>query len=280
MERRAILKGIFYGTAMAGVSPLALSASHVVTLSNKPEPKVEVRDYLSKIKNFDHHFAEDVVATPEEYKLLKSVVARQKRLIQTIGYAHFALMSFDDALMYAKSYSRIGEFTKPELEFMEKIFYRNAKDYGFYGDKVMAQLTGIINERDTQKIPHTGNYLFKGDSTALYTKIHKDLRGKIYLTSGVRGIPKQIYLFLNKTINTQGNYSMASRSLAPPGHSYHGVGDFDVGKIGFGYRNFTEDFAHTDEYKRLEDLGYARIRYSQDNPFGVRYEPWHIKVTA
>ena len=66
--------------------------------------------------------------------------------------------------------------------------------------------------------------------------------------------------------------------VPPPGHSYHAVGDFDVGKKGFGSRNFSEAFAQTDEFKRLIDLGYLDIRYPQKNPFGVRYEPWHIKV--
>ena len=54
--------------------------------------------------------------------------------------------------------------------------------------------------------------------------------------------------------------------------------DFDVGKIGFGRKNFTEAFATTDEFKKLVDLGYVEIRYPEGNTFGVRYEPWHIKV--
>jgi CMP-N-acetylneuraminic acid synthetase len=48
--------------------------------------------------------------------------------------------------------------------------------------------------------------------------------------------------------------------------------------LGFGYRNFTSDFAHTEEYRKLMDLGYIRIRYPQGNPYGVRFEPWHVKV--
>jgi LAS superfamily LD-carboxypeptidase LdcB len=91
-------------------------------------------------------------------------------------------------------------------------------------------------------------------------------------------VVKQLYLFLNKADQVDGNLSLASYSLAPPGHSYHAVGDFDVGKKGFGSKNFSEAFAKTDEFKRLIDLGYLDIRYPQQNPFGVRYEPWHIKV--
>jgi LAS superfamily LD-carboxypeptidase LdcB len=51
-----------------------------------------------------------------------------------------------------------------------------------------------------------------------------------------------------------------------------------VGQRGWGPRNFTPDFAATDVFKRLQDLGYVSMRYPEDNQLGVRYEPWHIKV--
>jgi hypothetical protein len=35
----------------------------------------------------------------------------------------------------------------------------------------------------------------------------------------------------------------------------------------------------TEGYKKLEDLGYLKLRYPLENHLGVRYEPWHIKVT-
>jgi len=98
------------------------------------------------------------------------------------------------------------------------------------------------------------------------------------LTSGVRSVIKQFLLFLNKAYANDGNLSLASRQLAPPGYSFHGIGDFDVGQAGFGYYNFTEKFIATDVYKKLADLGYLTLRYPQDNMLGVRFEPWHIKV--
>ena len=94
----------------------------------------------------------------------------------------------------------------------------------------------------------------------------------------MRSIVKQLELFLSKLDSSNGNLSLASRSLAPPGHSYHGVGDFDVGKNGFGKFNFTAKFADTAEYKKLIELKYVDLRYTQFNKVGVRYEPWHIKV--
>jgi LAS superfamily LD-carboxypeptidase LdcB len=89
---------------------------------------------------------------------------------------------------------------------------------------------------------------------------------------------KQFMLFLNKAYQNQGNLSLASRSLAPPGYSFHGIGDFDVGQIGFGIDNFTERFTTSEVYRRLSELGYLTLRYTEKNLLGVRFEPWHIKM--
>jgi len=105
-----------------------------------------------------------------------------------------------------------------------------------------------------------------------------DIGDTITLTSGVRSVVKQMHLFLRKASKYEGNLSLASRSLAPPGYSFHGIGDFDVGHIKLGEQNFTDAFAKTDEFKKLIDLGYINIRYLMDNELGVRFEPWHIKV--
>lgn len=72
--------------------------------------------------------------------------------------------------------------------------------------------------------------------------------------------------------------SLASRSLAPPGYSYHAVGDFDVGEKGLGAANFSSRFAQSDTCTKLRELGYLKLRYPENNLLGVRFEPWHIKV--
>ena len=181
-------------------------------------------------------------------------------------------------LNYARSHSSVGAFTAEELDFLESLFFDDVQRYGFFGEKVIDSLTAVVNERDRIKVSHTGHFLFKGESLNVYEKIRKDVGDTIILTSGIRGIVKQTHLFLAKTIQSEGNLSLASRSLAPPGHSFHGIGDFDVGKVGFGVKNFTSDFADTDEYRRLVDLGYLDMRYPEQNLLGVRFEPWHIQV--
>jgi len=282
VERRTLLKGILVGSAIAGsqnISAASASGSSAIGAKVAASQSTDVKDYLSKIKNFNSHFEDDVILTGHKLQLLKSVTSRLRRVRSVVGHANFSLLSFDHALLYARRYSQAGAFPNEEIAFLEEVFYTNANDYGFYGSKVTTNITSKISKREITKVPYTGNYLFRDGSVSLYQKIRKDIGKSIVLTSGVRGVVKQMYLFLAKSIRSDGNLSMASRSLAPPGHSFHGNGDFDVGKVGYGYRNFTEDFAKTKEFKRLEELGYIRIRYHKQNPFGVRFEPWHVKVS-
>ena len=220
----------------------------------------------------------DVVLSPAQRIAFDSALARLRRLQMYIGHGNFNIIGWDQSLKLARGRDSIGAFTRNELELIEELFFTNAETLGFYGDKVVTNLASTIAQRDIDKIPGSGHFLFKGPSTETYNRIRRDLGDSVVLTSGIRNVVKQIYLFMNKAEKVDGNLSLASYSLAPPGHSYHAVGDFDVGKRGFGSRNFSEAFAHTDEFKRLIDLGYLDIRYPQQNPFGVRYEPWHIKV--
>lgn len=270
MDKRKFLKtagGILISAAAGGVSTSAYA------LICRPEDS-----YFEKVRNFDANHAEDIHLTAEQMVILKSVVARLRRVRDIVGHGNFALLCFDEMLRVSKNYSKVRRFTKQELDFLEDIFYRDATRYGFYGEKVLSGLTDRVPDRSSTKIRRTGQYLFKGTPLVTYHEISKKLGRDVVLTSGVRGMVKQMYLFLAKTQKTQGNLSRASRSLAPPGYSFHAAGDFDVGKRGWGVRNFSADFAKTDVFKKLVDLGYARLRYPKDNLLGVRYEPWHIKV--
>ena len=240
----------------------------------------DLKSYLQKMENFENTHHEDVYLSPNQNALLGSVFRRLDRVQNVVGHGNFNVLSFDDALKLGQRYSSVGAFPKSETEFLEDLFSKNPRGYGFYGEKVIRNLTFKVPEKDVKKIARTGHFLFRGESEALYNQVRRDLGNNIFLTSGIRSVVKQTHLFLAKTIQSKGNLSRASRSLAPPGHSYHGIGDFDVGKVGFGAKNFTEEFASTDEFKRLVDLGYVDMRYPKHNLFGVRYEPWHIKVVS
>lgn len=236
-------------------------------------------DSQTRTRYFESVFDDDYFLPQEKMEVMLSTYRRLDRVQDIVGHGNFNLLSFDEALLYARNYSQIGSFTAAEREFMDELYHTDASLYGFQGGKVMDSLTQTIARKDVESIPGTGHFLFKGASREFYSQLQDQVGDDLVLTSGVRSMVKQMHLFLAKVEQSAGNMSKASRSLAPPGHSYHALGDFDVGKVGFGYRNFSDDFAETDLYRRLQDLGFVQLRYTTDNSYGVRYEPWHIQVT-
>jgi len=281
MRRRNFLKAIVGIVVGAGFAPEVLAeVAKIPPATGSENYDPHIKDYLHKMRNFNVHHHGDICLERREFDLLKSCVHRFERMQRTVGYGNFYLLSFDEAIGIARSYSRIGEFARAELDFLEMIFYFDASHYGFFGKKPVKNITDRVNRREVAKIPYTGNYLYKGVPLQTYKKIIRGVGEGVVLTSGVRSVIKQFLLFLNKAYESEGNLSLASRSLAPPGYSYHGIGDFDVGQFGLGADNFTERFTTTPVYKRLNEKGYVRIRYPLDNLLGVRFEPWHIKVDS
>ena len=229
-------------------------------------------------EELNHARTREVILSGREMRQVMALSHKLKMTKKVVGFGNFNLLGVDEMLYIGRNYSKVGDFTKEDMALFESLFYQKAEYYGFFGEKVLTSVTDTINKKETVKVPYTGHYLYKGQPLAMYEKIRREVGENIVLTSGVRSIVKQMDLFLGKVIRSRGNISVASRSLAPAGYSYHSIGDFDVGKRGFGYRNFTSDFSETDEYKKLIDTGYVKIRYTKNNPFGVRFEPWHIKV--
>ncbi len=271
MDRRHFLQAM-----AAGAACMQAPGLHA---AQKPLDDASIKDYLFKIRHPDMHHTSDVVADERTRAILANVNRRLTAVREVVGFGNFNVLSFDEMLEFGRRYSQIGEFTRAELDLLESLFYEDASRYGFYGEKPLGKITQRVDLREVIKIPNTGHYVFAGKSLTLYEKVLKQVGGNLTLTSGVRSVVKQMQLFVAKADAADGNLSLASRSLAPPGYSFHGVGDFDVGIRGWGERNFTDDFADTDEFRKLLDLGYIDIRYPQDNHQGVRFEPWHIKVT-
>ncbi|MGE4267396.1 MAG: M15 family metallopeptidase [Deferribacterales bacterium] len=264
----------------------ALSASPAVAFGEvlhkfNAEPEVKdslffSRDYFRKIKDFDRSFPDDFMASAEELSHIRACHAKIRSVMNYVGYANFNILNYDEMLKTMGRISKLQGLNAKEQKYVEELFSRDAAVYGFFGEKVMTSLTDNIDRSEIVKIPRTGHYIYK-EAVSTHNKIMKDMRS-LTLTSGIRGIVKQLYLFLNKAVQTRGNLSMASRSLAPVGYSFHGVGDFDVGIRNWGADNFTDRFATTKEYASLIHGGYMRIRYDEKNPYGVRFEPWHVKV--
>ena len=276
MDRRSFLKvlGIYFLCQQIGNQPTAWALAPAVT------PAQSLLDLAANHPNRSSgHALHAIKLSPYDHKTLQTVLTRFARIQATVGHGNFCLLGFDDALRIARGYQRVGPFSSRELEFLDKIFHTDARKYGFKGRKLFHNITDTIHRPKVSKIPGTGNYLYNGSSYQLYQRLARDVGNQLVLTSGIRGIVKQFYLFLKKAARSQGNLSVASHSLAPPGYSYHGVGDFDVGQVGFGAANYTERFSRTKVYRNMTQLNYVILRYPRDNQLGVRFEPWHIQVS-
>lgn len=229
--------------------------------------------YASEISS-----SNDIYLSSKEVKAFLSVRDKLNQIRRYVGFGKFNIISFDYVLKTLR-YSTIPSFTKEDFAFIDKIYYEDVDDYKFYGDKTSQKLTESINVKDVVKIEHSGHYLFRGKPAETYLQVLNDVGGDtLILTSGVRSIVKQMNLYLNKIYVTNFNVTKASFSIAPPSYSYHTVSDFDVGKKGWGYANFTSKFATTREFKELIKLDYIKLRYNKNNKDGVRFEPWHIEV--
>jgi len=220
--------------------------------------------------------SEDLYISKKDHEVFQSVRNKLKLVQRHIGYGNFNVISFDTMLSISKRASNIEGFTKEEISFLEFIFYYNPSAHGFFGKRISNNITETINKKLIIKIPYTGHYLFKGHAEKTYYEMKNDVGDSLTLTSGIRSIVKQTKLFLDKIHRTNGNITQASKSLAPPAFTYHTIGDFDVGKKGFGHANFTLRFAKTKEFKKIQQLKYVDVRYTINNKDGVRYEPWHI----
>lgn len=293
MNRRQITKLLLLGTILHPVEGAAklvhLKATKfkekkfirfhpLETSKHQSNDDDHIKDYLTKIRHPNRPHHDDIILSESDFQLLERVVSRFVRIRSTLGHGHFCVIDFDEALKASKRYSRIGRFSKRELSFLEYIFYQDAAVYGFKGNRQLVQLTDTVKQNSILKIPYSGNYLFNGDSLAKFESLKKEIGTELVLTSGIRGIIKQFHLFLSKAYRYNGNLSLASRSLAPPGYSYHATGDFDVGQKGFGGGNFSIKFTSTPVFQTLAKQGYVEYRYQKDNMLGVRYEPWHIKL--
>jgi len=281
MNRRDFLKAISASTIIGGFAP-NIFAEYVNSSPNFSNTKddFKIKKYIKKMQNYKHTHIDDKYIDKSNLTLFITLINRLIRLQSIIGYGKFHLISIDEASKIAKNYSYVGMFSKKEFDLIEQIFYMDAAVYGFYGEKPIDNLTYCVDKRSIIKIPKSGNYLYQGAPLKTYNQIKTQIGEQVILTSGVRSVLKQLLLFLNKVRYSHGNLSLASRVLAPPGYSFHGISDFDVGQAGLGAANFTTLFTKTKVFNKLNKLGYIKLRYPKNNFLGVRYEPWHIKVDS
>jgi hypothetical protein len=228
---------------------------------------------------FDQDWPGDVWLEPALQPVMRATLARLGRVRAIVGHGNFCLIDFDGMLRTARRYASVGAVTRAESDFLEELFETDASGYGFMGARVATRITDPVPRR---LVRPAGTYqrLADGAAQARFQAMRALVGDQLVLTSGVRGVVKQAHLFLLRVVRTEGNLSRASRSLAPPGYSYHAVGDFDVGERGLGAANFSERFARSVLYRRLVDAGHLVERYPRGNQLGVRHEPWHVMVVG
>jgi len=231
-----------------------------------------------KMQSPDRVSADDVYLSPDQRAVMPATLARLNRVQRHFGHGYFNILGFNQLLKSAAATTGIERFTVEEMGLLQWLFYQDAASYGFMGERVVKDLLADLRPSLLHYEAQSGQYLYKRRAKPLFDRMRADIGTDLILTSGVRGVPKQSALFLTKLIACDGNVSMASRSLAPPGYSFHFSGDFDVGSRQLAGENFSRAFARSEVYRKMQRLPYVTLRYPDQNQAGVRFEPWHVKV--
>ncbi len=152
MRRRDFLKAVVGVVVGAGFAPEVLAEVAKIPPTNRSEDyDAHIKDYLHKMRNFNVHHDGDIRLERREFDLLKSCARRFERVQLTVGHGNFYLLSLDEAISIARSYSRVGEFTRAEMDFLEMIFYFDASHYGFFGNKPVKNITDGVKRREVAK---------------------------------------------------------------------------------------------------------------------------------
>jgi len=179
-NRRDFLK---YSLSVAVLSSLPASAHAFSGYGlNRPVPvrsfesggNVNVfssKDYFEKIRNFNKAFNDDLIASSEEFSLVKSCQRKTHALMRYVGFGNFNILNFDDALAYMKNTASLKAFTKAELDYIDMLFARDASAYGFYGEKIFNNLTDRVNADELIKVSGSGHYVYKHHSLSTYKNI-------------------------------------------------------------------------------------------------------------
>ena len=237
-----------------------------------------IKDYLFRIRNPDMRHAGDVVADAKTRATLASVNQRLTTVRDVVGFGNFNVLSFDEMLEFGRRYSQIGEFTRSELDLLESLFTRMLRDTVSLARNLSARSPSGSTCAMSSRFRITGHYVFSGKSLALYEKVLKQVGGNLTLTSGCAASSSRCSS--SSPGRRRRRQPLAGIALiGATGVLISRRRRFRRGYQGWGERNFTDDFASTDEFRSLLDLGYIDIRYPKDNRKGVRFEPWHIKVT-
>ena len=205
---------------------------------------------------------------------LRALAARLEGVQRVIGQGRFNLVSFDDVRTAARQTPQ-GALTAAEESSCAELFHLDARRIGFLGARVVRDMNYALPQAELVRVDG-GQHLFPA-ANALFERARAAVGPQLIVTSGARGVPKQMLVFLRSALRA-GIIARPVHTVAPPGYSYHAVGDMDVGDRALGGTNFTEAFANSSTYRKLMALPYVRLRYPRNNALGVSFEPWHLQV--
>ena len=119
--------------------------------NNKNLNDDHIKDYIYKMRHFDDHHKNDFFLKGDDLKLLNSTFNRFRRVQRVVGHGNFSLLDFDEALIIARNYRKVGKFTKAEKDFLEKLKYARVWGKNVY-DGQMVQRDHILKDGDIVEI--------------------------------------------------------------------------------------------------------------------------------
>ena len=232
-------------------------------------------DYFSRMIAADQPYDGDRYLEPSELAIAREVIDRLRTVGAHVGHGRFNTLGFERVFKVASDLPS-ARFSVPQIRFMRALFGRSNAFFDYRGARVSEDFLAHHDPEDLVHYPEDGDYLIDGQPSRRFDALKQNLGNSLTLLSGYRGHPKQMLLYLDKVVASDGNLSLASRNRAPAGYSYHFSGDFDIGERRLGDANFSRQFLKSPVYQATLQSDEWAQRYPHHNVLGVRFEPWHI----
>lgn len=291
-HKEAVLKDIETSAKVTGVleKDRLIAASPEVQKKSAPAPSVEGflaafelnagqgpldADYFSRMSAADKPYDGDRYLEPSELSVAREVIDRLRAVEAHVGHGRFNTLGFERVFKVASDLPS-ARFSVPQIRFMRALFVRSNAFFDYRGARVSEDFLAHHDAEDLVHYPEDGDYLIDGEPSRRFDALKQKLGNSLVLLSGYRGHPKQMLLYLDKVVASDGNLSLASRNRAPAGYSYHFSGDFDIGDRRLGDANFSRQFLKSPVYQATLQSDEWAQRYPHHNVLGVRFEPWHI----
>lgn len=270
MNRRDFMKLIATGTAAAAAGlPQAAIAKEIVnsTMSIEDQIYAEFGD-PSKLPNPNLPMPEDVWASPLDTVNLMNVYDSFFRARKTVWDRAFYTHGIEDTIKTTSSRqnsdAKIKGIKLPnrkldiaENKFLRYLFDFDAKEYGFFGDKVITDFAEEVDMKQLKRHP-MGQWLTE-DADKKYKQIIEEVGAhkkthplSVRVTSGFRGLSYQMTLFTEKAIMLTRDPTLSTSN------QYIRVANFATGQIELRDKQDLLEEQKTAQDGLKEAIKYAR----------------------